>query len=117
MSESLDENYAAGGFGRGLQPGRRPALLIIDFVRAYLVPGSPLYAGAESARAAARTLLEAARRARIPVVHTNVALPGRRPRRRRLLPQGARHCSASRRARTPSSPRSPQASSPPPAKR
>jgi nicotinamidase-related amidase len=45
---------------------------MVDFVRAYLVPGSPLYAGAESARAAARTLLEAARRARIPVVHTNV---------------------------------------------
>jgi len=72
MSESLDENYAAGGFGRGLQPGRRPALLVVDFVRAYLEPGSPLFAGAESARVAARTLLDAARLARIPVVHTNV---------------------------------------------
>jgi len=71
MSDSLDENYA-GGFGRGLRPGRHPALLVVDFVRAYLVPGSPLYAGAEPARAAARTLLEAARRARIPIVHTNV---------------------------------------------
>jgi maleamate amidohydrolase len=71
MSDSLDENYA-GGFGRGLRPGGRPALLVVDFVRAYLVPGSPLYAGAEPARAAARTLLEAARRARIPIVHTNV---------------------------------------------
>ena len=40
----------------------------MDFVRAYLVPGSPLYAGAESARAAAQVLLDAARLARIPVV-------------------------------------------------
>jgi nicotinamidase-related amidase len=72
MTESRQQNYAAGGFGLALQPGRRPALLVIDFVRAYLVVGSPLYAAAEPARAAARILLEAARRARIPVVHTNV---------------------------------------------
>ena len=72
MSESREANYAAGGFGRGLRPGRRPALLMVDFVRAYLVAGSPLYAGVEPARSAARTLLEAARLARIPVVHTNV---------------------------------------------
>lgn len=72
MSGSLTDNYAAGGFGLALQPGRRPALLVIDFVRAYLVEGSPLYAGVESVRAAAQELLGAARHARIPVVHTNV---------------------------------------------
>jgi nicotinamidase-related amidase len=72
MSGSLSENYAAGGFGKSLQPGRRPALLVIDFVRAYLVPGSPLYAGVEAARDACRELLAAARTAGIPVVHTNV---------------------------------------------
>ena len=72
MSDSLSENYAAGGFGKPLRPGRRPALLVIDFVRAYLVPGSPLYAGVEAARDACRELLSAARAAGIPVVHTNV---------------------------------------------
>ncbi|NJD31676.1 MAG: isochorismatase family protein [Gammaproteobacteria bacterium] len=72
MAESLFENYATGGFGKSLQPGRRPALLVIDFVRAYLVPGSPLYAGVESARDACRDLLQAARAAGIPVLHTNV---------------------------------------------
>ena len=72
MTGSLADNYAAGGFGLALQPGRHPALLVIDFVRAYLVEGSPLYAGAEPARAAAQALLEAARSAGIPVVHTNV---------------------------------------------
>ena len=72
MADSLTENYATGGFGLSLQPGRRPALLVIDFVRAYLVPGSPLYAGVESARSACQRLLEASRAAGIPVLHTNV---------------------------------------------
>ena len=79
MSESLEQNYARGGFGKSLEFGRRPALLIIDFVRAYLVPGSPLYAGVEAAHGGARQLLQAARAAGIPVVHTNVVYqPGGR---------------------------------------
>jgi nicotinamidase-related amidase len=69
---SLEDNYAAGGFGRTLQPGRRPALLVVDFVRAYLVPDSPLYAAAEPARAAAQALLGTARSAGLPVLHTGV---------------------------------------------
>lgn len=73
MSESLQQNYARGGFGKSLQFGSRPALLIIDFVRAYLVPGSPLYAGVEQAHADCVTLLKSARAAGIPIVHTNVA--------------------------------------------
>lgn len=64
---------------RTLEPGPRPALLIVDFVRAYLQPGSPLYAGVESARAACEQLLAAARRARVPVLHTHVVYePGGR---------------------------------------
>ena len=55
-----------------LQPGRRPALLVVDFVRAYLTQESPLYAGVEAAREACSRLLAAARKARIPVIHTNV---------------------------------------------
>lgn len=72
MTESLQENYSRGGFGKSLAFGRRPALLVIDFVGAYLIKGSPLYAGVESAHAAARTLLEAARASGLPIVHTNV---------------------------------------------
>ncbi len=81
MAESLDENYARGGFGKSLAFGRRPALLVIDFVQAYLAPGSPLYAGpgVEAARAAGVDLLAAARAARIPVLHTHVVYqPGGR---------------------------------------
>lgn len=74
MPESLEQNYARGGFDRRLRPGRRPALLVIDFVRAYLVEDSPLYGGdgCASARLAAIGLLAGARSAGIPVLHTNV---------------------------------------------
>jgi len=79
VNESLQANYARGGFGKSLAPGRRPALLVIDFVRAYLVKDSPLYAGVEQARADCETLLRAARAAAIPVIHTNVVYqPGGR---------------------------------------
>ena len=74
MSESLEDNYARGGFTQRLSPGTRPALLVVDFVQAYLVEGSPLYGGAGclAALAGARRLLQAAREAGIPVLHTNV---------------------------------------------
>jgi maleamate amidohydrolase len=78
-AESLQQNYARGGFGKRLGFGQRPALLVIDFVRAYLVKESPLYAGVEAAQAGAVTLLAAARAAGIPIVHTNVVYqPGGR---------------------------------------
>ncbi|HWN07612.1 MAG TPA: isochorismatase family protein [Steroidobacteraceae bacterium] len=68
MSGEIDPAPA----GRTLVPGAKPALLVVDFVRAYLSPASPLYAGVEPARAAAATLLGLARAAAIPVMHTNV---------------------------------------------
>ena len=81
MPESLQENYARGGFGKTLEPGRSPALVVVDFVRAYVQPGSPLYAGdsAVKAQGACAELLAIARAAGIPIVHTNVAYePGGR---------------------------------------
>jgi nicotinamidase-related amidase len=72
VTDSLTDNYASGGFGQHLPPGRRPALIIIDMVGAYFLPGSPLYAGAEATRAACQRLLAAARAAAIPVIHTNL---------------------------------------------
>lgn len=77
MAERLEEDYRQAGFGQGLQPGDRPALLVIDFVRAYLDPDCPLYAGVEEPLARCRQLLGGAREAGIPVLHTNVAFtPG-----------------------------------------
>jgi nicotinamidase-related amidase len=67
-----DADYAAAGFGQGLQPGSRPALLMVDFARAYFDPASPLYAAVEPLRATAGQLLATARHHGVPVVHTRV---------------------------------------------
>ena len=45
----LGSDYKNAGFGGALAFGKRPAQLIVDFVRAYIEPGSPLYANCESA--------------------------------------------------------------------
>ena len=68
----MQQNYPRGDFGGQLAAGRRPALLLVDFVQAYFVKDSPLYAGVESAREAALILLAAARSSSIPIVHTCV---------------------------------------------
>ena len=67
----LSPNYA-GAFDGHLPFGQHPALLIVDFVVAYLDPASPLYAGVEDALASNERLLAAARKAGIPVLFTNV---------------------------------------------
>ncbi|MEM7281458.1 MAG: isochorismatase family protein, partial [Pseudomonadota bacterium] len=57
--------------------GNLPALLVIDFVQAYMEESSPLYAGVEEVRTTCVSLLSAARASGIPVLHTNVAFsPG-----------------------------------------
>lgn len=72
----LAANYK-GAFDGHLTFGKKPCLLIIDFVQAYLESDSPIYAGVEEALAATRRLLELARRKGVLVIHTNVEfLPG-----------------------------------------
>jgi maleamate amidohydrolase len=68
---NLSASYA-GAFDGHLPFGKRPALLIVDFVKAYLEKDSPLYAGAEDALASNERLLAAARAAGIPVLFTKV---------------------------------------------
>ena len=69
--DGLSGNYA-GAFDGHLPFGIRPALVIVDFVMAYLEKSSPLYAAAEEALGSNERLLAAARAARIPVIFTNV---------------------------------------------
>lgn len=63
----------AAGFGRHLKPGKRPALILVDFVKAYFEPGAQLYMGLDSCLHSAARLLQAARKAGILVVHTQVS--------------------------------------------
>ncbi|PNU03335.1 isochorismatase family protein [Novosphingobium guangzhouense] len=72
MTDLLDD-YNRGGFGGALQPGKKPALLLVDVVVAYLTPGQPLYSPRfETALASCERLTEAARKAGVPVIFTNV---------------------------------------------
>ena len=69
----LDADYAGAGFGQRLEPGRRPALVLVDLVQAYFDPSAELYMGTDSCLASAARVLAAARAAGIPVVHTRVS--------------------------------------------
>ncbi|MCA2176302.1 isochorismatase family protein [Nonomuraea glycinis] len=60
-------------FGRSLEFGERPALILIDLMRAYFEPGAELYLGSRDCLDAAARVLAAARTAGVPVVHTRVA--------------------------------------------
>ena len=72
----LQANYR-GAFDGHLAFGKRPALIVVDMVDAYLVPGSPLYAGIEDALESAIRLVAVMRSAGFPVLFTNVEyVPG-----------------------------------------
>lgn len=64
--------YSRQGFGQPLGFGRRPALLVVDFVNGFLDP--ELFGGGNIAEAARHTvpLLAAARSAGIPVIFTRI---------------------------------------------
>lgn len=70
--ESVEANYQ-GVWGNRIGFGQRPALLVIDFLKAYTIEGAPLYApGVVKAVAETPSLLAAARAAGIPVIHTRI---------------------------------------------
>lgn len=67
----LDANYAKA-YGQKAGFGKRPALLLIDFVQAYFDPACDLYADVDDTLASALRVREAAQAASIPVILTNV---------------------------------------------
>jgi maleamate amidohydrolase len=72
MTQDLHENYR-GVFDGALQPGPRPAVIVVDFINAYVTEGSPLYAPpVVAAVAATPPLLAAARAAGVRVIYTKV---------------------------------------------
>jgi maleamate amidohydrolase len=72
MTQDLRTNYK-GVFDGALKPGPHPAVIVVDFLNAYVTKGSPLYAEPVVA-AVAHTppLLDAARKAAVPVIYTRV---------------------------------------------
>ncbi len=70
--DALAANYARGGFGQSLAWGSRPALVMVDLIRAYFEPGAEFYMGSDACLGAAARVLAAARAAAIPVLYTRV---------------------------------------------
>ena len=72
MTESKFENYS-GVFDGRLGFGKKAAVLVIDFIRAYTTPGEPLYAPAVvTAVNETVDLLALARSKEVPVIYTQV---------------------------------------------
>ncbi|KEO92059.1 isochorismatase [Erythrobacter longus] len=71
MTDGLDQNYAKAYDGKA-GFGKSPALILIDFVQGYFDPSCDLYADVDEALASALRVREAAHKAGIPVILTNV---------------------------------------------
>jgi len=74
MNDTTDlmQNYR-GVFDSHMGFGRSPGVIVVDFIRAYTEPGSPLYApSVVEAVKATVPLLEAAREKNVPAIYTRV---------------------------------------------
>lgn len=71
MTDGLDQNYAKAYDGKA-GFGKSPALILIDFVEGYFDKSCDLYANVDDAFASALRVREAAHKAGIPVILTNV---------------------------------------------
>lgn len=69
---ALAADYARAGFGQALPWGTRPALVLVDLIRAYFEPGAAFFLGSDDCLTAAARMLATARQAGIPVVFTRV---------------------------------------------
>ena len=71
-AQAAEDNYK-GVWGQRIGFGLRPALLVIDFMKAYTTPGAPLFApGVVEAVKRTPQLLEAARDVGVQVIHANI---------------------------------------------
>jgi maleamate amidohydrolase len=72
MTDSLHQNYR-GVFDNRLGFGRRPAVLVVDFINAYTTEGSPLFAApVVAAVTETAAVLALAREKSVPVIYTRV---------------------------------------------
>lgn len=72
MSETREQNYE-GVFDTRIGFGERPAVLVIDFIRAYTTPGAPFFGqGVVDGVRESVPLLAAARAAGVPVLYSQV---------------------------------------------
>lgn len=70
-SEDLLANYKRA-YDNRIGFGRQPALILVDFVRAYFDPECELYADVQPELESSLRIVEAARKHKVPVIYTNV---------------------------------------------
>ena len=71
-TNDIERDYAAAGFGGSMVRGLQPALILVDFARAYFDPASPLCADYAQVRANAVRLRERSVQTGAAVVFTRV---------------------------------------------
>ncbi len=72
MSENREKNYE-GVFDTNIGFGKRPAVIVIDFIKAYTTKGAPFFGqGVVDAVEHTVPLLAAARSANVPIIYTKV---------------------------------------------
>ena len=73
-SDARDESlFAARGFGQRIGFGDRPALLVIDIIRAFTDPESPLGSDLDAETAAIRRVAAAASKNGAPIIYSTIA--------------------------------------------
>ena len=70
--KNLSNDYDNAGYNKRLGFGDRPALILVDFVKAYFDKSSPLFASVEENLNSAIKVLSQARLSKIPIIYTNV---------------------------------------------
>nr|CAR47842.1 putative N-carbamoylsarcosine amidase [Rhodococcus sp. PY11] len=68
-----DKMYAEAGFGRGFDPGHRPAVIVVDFSVGFTDPTVPTGAELGGQIGATNRITRAVRALGLPVVHTTIA--------------------------------------------
>lgn len=71
-AKDLSDDYEGAGFGRALEWGSKPAVLVVDMVRAYFEPGAELYMGSRDCLDSTMRVIAAAREAGVPVIYSRV---------------------------------------------
>jgi maleamate amidohydrolase len=72
MTENREQNYE-GVFDTSIGFGKRPAVIVIDFIKAYTTKGAPFFGqGVVDAVEHTVPLLAAARSAKVPIIYTKV---------------------------------------------
>lgn len=73
MDDDTRRVYARAGFGAPVDRGERPALVVVDLSRGFTEPQFPTGSDLSAVVAATERVLEASRRAGVPVIYTTIA--------------------------------------------